>query len=195
LSQRKRNPYAAASAVARGVDPGCLKARESLLAGVTAAGYNEACTSTCDDFSVCGYATPIYFVTTCTYRKKRILACEKVASILSREWKNARERHGWAIGRYVIMPDHVHFFCAPELDAKTLSIFAGLWKEWTSKAIKRQLNLTSPVWQEEFFDHVLRSSESYSEKWNYVRNNPVRHGLVADADDWPWQGEIEELRL
>ena len=95
----------------------------------------------------------------------------------------------------MILPDHVHFFCAPELDAKTLSIFAGLWKEWTSKAIKRQLNLTSPVWQEEFFDHVLRSSESYSEKWNYVRNNPVRHGLVADADDWPWQGEIEELRL
>ena len=42
---------------------------------------------------------------------------------------------------------------------------------------------------------MLRSSESYSGKWNYVRNNPVRHGFVANADDWPWQGEIEELRL
>jgi REP element-mobilizing transposase RayT len=93
------------------------------------------------------------------------------------------------------MPDHVHFFCAPELDAKTMPIFVGFWKEWTSKAIKRQLGLTNCVWQEEFFDHVLRSSESYSEKWNYVRNNPVRHGFVANADDWPWQGEIGELRL
>jgi putative transposase len=93
------------------------------------------------------------------------------------------------------MPDHVHFFCAPELDAKALPIFIGFWKEWTSKAIKRQLGVRTPVWQEEFFDHVLRSSESYGEKWNYVRNNPVRHGLVANADDWPWQGEIEELRL
>ena len=63
------------------------------------------------------------------------------------------------------------------------------------QAIKRQLRLTTPVWQEEFFDHVLRSSESYSEKWNYVRNNPLRHGLIANADDWPWQGQIEELRL
>jgi putative transposase len=114
---------------------------------------------------------------------------------LIQEWRSARERHGWAIGRYVIMPDHVHFFCAAELDAKTLPTFVGSWKEWTSKAIKRPLGLTISVWQEEFFDHVLRSSESYSEKWNYVRNNPVRHGFVTDADDWPWQGEIEELRL
>ena len=74
-------------------------------------------------------------------------------------------------------------------------MFLGLWKEWTSKGIKRELGLNDPVWQEEFFDHVLRSSESYSEKWNYVRENPVRASLVADADDWPYQGEIEELRL
>jgi REP element-mobilizing transposase RayT len=114
---------------------------------------------------------------------------------LIKEWCSARTRHGWAIGRYVIMPDHVHFFCAPELDAKRLPTFVGSWKEWTSKAIKHQLRLTPPVWQEEFFDHVLRSSEGYSEKWNYVRNNPVRHGFVADADDWPWRGQIEELRL
>jgi REP element-mobilizing transposase RayT len=93
------------------------------------------------------------------------------------------------------MPDHVHFFCAPELDAKPLPIFIGFWKEWSSKRIKRIANMADPVWQEEFFDHVLRSSESYSEKWNYVRNNPVRHGFVTDADDWPWQGEIAELRL
>jgi hypothetical protein len=41
-----------------------------------------------------------------------------------------------------------------------------------------------------FFDHILRSDESYSEKWNYVRDNPVRAGLVETADDWPYQGEI-----
>ena len=138
---------------------------------------------------------PIYFVTTCTYQRKAILASEQVAKILIHEWSSTRTRHGWAIGRYVIMPDHVHLFCSPESGAKTLPVFVGSWKEWTSKAIKRQLSQASSVWQEEFFDHVLRSSESYSEKWNYVRNNPVRHGLVANAADWLWQGEIEELRL
>ncbi|MDQ3117014.1 MAG: hypothetical protein M3Q86_10470 [Verrucomicrobiota bacterium] len=60
----------------------------------------------------------------------------------------------------------------------------------------QQTNQTrSRVWQEEFFDHVLRSDESYAEKWEYVRENPTRAGLVEKSDDWPWQGEIEELRL
>ena len=45
-------------------------------------------------------------------------------------------------------------------------------------------------WQPGFFDHLLRSDEPYAEKWNYVRNNPVRAGLVSNADDWPYAGEI-----
>jgi hypothetical protein len=40
---------------------------------------------------------------------------------------------------------------------------------------------------------VLRSSESYSGKWNYVFDNPVRAGLVNKAEDWLFGGEIETL--
>jgi putative transposase len=46
------------------------------------------------------------------------------------------------------------------------------------------------LWLPGFFDHILRSVESYAEKWNYVRDNPVQAGLVKTADDWPYQGEI-----
>jgi REP element-mobilizing transposase RayT len=46
------------------------------------------------------------------------------------------------------------------------------------------------AWEEGFFDHVLRSDESYAQKWNYVRENPVRTGLVKSVEDWPYQGEI-----
>jgi len=103
------------------------------------------------------------------------------------------------------MPDHVHFFCRAELGAKSLPPFMQRWKEWTSKRILREatvagivdlgLKLTGNLWQEEFFDHVLRSSESYSQKWDYVKENPVRAGLVKNSDEWPWQGEIETLML
>jgi putative transposase len=62
---------------------------------------------------------PIYFITTCTLGRRPILATNEVAAKLSGEWRNGHDRHGWAIGRYVIMPDHVHFFCRAELDAKT----------------------------------------------------------------------------
>lgn len=91
------------------------------------------------------------------------------------------------------MPDHVHFFCRPQPEAKTLSGFMAAWKQWTAKRLIRENTCTSPVWQTEFFDHILRSSESYGQKWDYVRNNPVRAGLVTNAEDWPWQGEIEVL--
>ena len=143
---------------------------------------------------------PIYFVTTCTRNRREILACDDVANILISEWRAAHERHGWAVGRYVIMSDHVHFFCRAELDAKTLSEFVGNWKSWTSRAIKALVLPRSPpaattLWQREFFDHVLHSAESYSEKWNYVRDNPVRAGLVSTADKWKYAGEIEVLML
>ncbi|PYI92115.1 MAG: hypothetical protein DMF03_02495 [Verrucomicrobia bacterium] len=67
--------------------------------------------------------SPIYFVTACTKNRRAALANDSTTQIFIEEWRAARERHGWAVGRYVIMPDHVHFFCRLELDAKKLSEF------------------------------------------------------------------------
>ena len=138
---------------------------------------------------------PIYFITTCTLGRRAILASNEVTAILLQEWRNAHRRHGWAIGRYVIMPDHVHFFCRAELDAKALPIFMQKWKQWSSKRMARELSIAGRLWQEEFFDHVLRSSESYSQKWDYVKENPARADLVKCSEEWPFQGEIESLVL
>jgi putative transposase len=132
-----------------------------------------------------------------------IPARKYVPQILVEEWRLVHGRHGWAIGRYVIMPDHVHFFCRPELDAKALPEFIGAWKSWTGKRTNKLLapgsatpaTTATALWQAEFFDHVLRSSESCSEKWNYVFDNPVRADLVNRADDWPFAGEIETFML
>jgi REP element-mobilizing transposase RayT len=103
------------------------------------------------------------------FKRRAILASKEAAQVLVDEWQNARDRHGWAIGRYVIMPDHVHFFCSAELDAKALPTFMQAWKQWTTKRIARELKLFGTIWQEEFFDHVLRSDESYSQKWTTLK--------------------------
>jgi REP element-mobilizing transposase RayT len=141
-------------------------------------------------------SNPVYFITTNTHDRHSMLACQEAADVLIAEWRAARQRHGWGVGRYVIMPDHVHFFCAmmpvgPEQDAKQLAGMMQAWKQWTAKLLSKKLCVSAPVWQAEFFDHVLRSDESYAGKWTYVRENPVRNGLVAHADDWPWQGSID----
>ncbi|MBN1398672.1 MAG: transposase [Bacteroidetes bacterium] len=136
---------------------------------------------------------PIYFITACTENRNEILTNPQAAAILIEEWKSAKERHDWYVGRYVIMPDHVHFFCVPGNEAKDLSRFMKSWKEWTSKRIKKVCNLQDNLWQPEFFDHLLRNEESYCQKWDYVLNNPVREGLVKNPNEWRWQGEIDIL--
>jgi REP element-mobilizing transposase RayT len=122
-----------------------------------------------------------------------VLAQPSVASILAESWQVAESLYKWLVGRYVIMPDHVHFFASPQGDeAKSLSGFVGGWKRWTQREI-RKARVESFAWQAEFFDHLLRSDESYESKWGYVRGNPVRAQLVADHDEWPFQGEINVL--
>ena len=142
---------------------------------------------------------PIYSITVCTSRRRPIFAGNAVAAILVDELGGTRERHGWVIGSYVVMPDHMHFFCASEYDAKTLSDFMREWKSWTGRRVNallpRPMTAATTLWQREFFDHILRSNESYAQKWDYVRDNPVRAGLVSSAEDWPYAGTVEDLEM
>ena len=137
----------------------------------------------------------IFFVTICARDRRPIFATHENFSILRDELASARSRHGWRVGRYVAMPDHLHFFCASDETpgAASLSRFVGSFREWTAKRIVAA-GVRAPIWQKQFFDHLLRSDESYENKWTYVRENPVRAGLVAKQEDWPYTGEIEILR-
>jgi len=132
---------------------------------------------------------PIYFLTTCTHNRQPFLTQPGIAQVLIESWRASSAINGWIVGRYVVMPDHAHFFATRAQDRKSLSEFMRDWKRWTAGAIKRALPILSPVWQSEFFDHVCRSAGSYEEKWDYVRENPVRAGLVKSAADWPHAGE------
>lgn len=97
-----------------------------------------------------------------------------------------RERHGWWIGKYVVMPDHVHFITTPTPGQDNpVHRAVGKWKEWTARRILKHTAAVAPLWRPEFFDHLLRNQESLAEKWDYVRDNPVRAGLVERCEDWP----------
>jgi putative transposase len=127
---------------------------------------------------------PVYFITFCTRNRRRIPSLGRAQSVLEKYAHNAIERFNVTVGRYVIMPDHVHFFLCGD-DSFLLSRWVGGLKRAISVALDvRQL------WQPGFFDHILRSDESYGEKWEYVRDNPVRAGLAEKPERWRYQGEI-----
>ena len=137
---------------------------------------------------------PVYMINTCVKNRRKILANEKCHEILRDEWKSALKLHGWKIGHYVVMPDHVHFFATATDKAKTLSGFLNKWKEWTCKKILRMIPTlkleSNHLWQKEFFDYVIRSHEKYYEKCMYIYNNPVRAGLITENEEWPYCGHI-----
>ena len=135
--------------------------------------------------------SPIYFVTACTAERKPLLANESIHQAFVTYSRQA-EKHGTHVGAYVLMPDHMHLFVHPSDLSPSLETWIKSLKNSLSK-ILRATGRSSPHWQKGFFDHVLRSGESYSQKWHYVRNNPVRAKLVSEWEDWPYVGEIHPL--
>jgi putative transposase len=131
---------------------------------------------------------PLYFITCCTYRRRVLLANHRVHAAFLEFGQRAEKDLGVAVGRYVILPDHLHFFVAIPAHV-TLGDWVGALKRVVGKTVERADSRDS-IWQRGFFDHLLRTAESYSQKWNYVREIPVRARLVESADAWPYAGEI-----
>ena len=136
---------------------------------------------------------PFYFVTFATHNRLALLARREIHDVFRLFCERAEEQDV-AVGRYVIMPDHVHLFVAIPATGITLSKWVHALRTVLGKELLR-LGMQKPHWQEGFFDHVLRSAESYAQKWDYVRMNPVRAGLVSNPEDWPYQGEIVRIPL
>ena len=132
---------------------------------------------------------PFFFVTICTINRWSILADDSVHRMFREYAFRGLNEQGIAVGRYVIMPDHLHVFVRLP-PGVSLASWGRLLKQTITKRC-----FHGSIWQRGFFDHVMRSADSYSLKWDYVRQNPVRAGLVSHPEEWPFQGEIVALRF
>ncbi len=139
---------------------------------------------------------PLYFVTFNALGRQPILACDVVHDA----WVAYTEKgvgFGVGVGRYVVMPDHIHAFVriGPEMRLKRWSagVKRALGIALKSAGVRPYCCAESGLksyWQPVFFDRLLRHDDSYAQKWGYVHENPVRAGLVDCSDDWLYQGEI-----
>jgi len=82
----------------------------------------------------------------------------------------------------VLMPDHVHWVVSSGDD---LARLVGCTKSISTR-ISWRFGSRGKLWQRSFYDHVIRSEDELRVTIEYVRNNPIRSGLVADIDDYPW---------
>lgn len=136
-----------------------------------------------------GNRATVVFVTVCTKNKRPILADPAIHRLLIEAWKEAWI---WEVGRYVVMPDHVHLFASPTtFPPEPIRRWTKFWKSLVARHWPEPHN--SSIWQADVWDTQLRRGESYSAKWDYIQNNPVRAGLAAKPTDWPFQGELNNL--
>ena len=131
--------------------------------------------------------TDLLFVTVCTKDRQPILANKKVVDVILNSWLEASH---WLVGKYVIMPDHVHFFCVPNVLDPNLKRWISYWKRLVTQEIG---TVSKGLWQSGLWDTQIRTGKMYEEKWEYVRHNPVRHRLVAEPEDWKFAGELNLL--
>jgi len=147
------------------------------------------------------YDAPVYFVTICAAQRKALFA-HNVVHAAFREFAECGQReYRTAVGRYVLMPDHIHLFVCGGGDFNL-----GLWVRGLKRVVGKAVPATVPdiaatpvvaaavpaadsveapvpaagagvIWQRGFFDHLLRSTESYALKWEYVRQ--------AESDETP----------
>ena len=154
----------------------------------------------------------IVLLTVTTDRRDPWLANETAHKLLHETWSEAT---AWLVGDYVLMPDHLHCFCAPRDLHFGMEAWIKYWKREFALKRKRLAGtlappmlqpglggasvLTSqttlPEWkfQPRGWHHRLRDGESYSEKWLYVQENPLRKKLCSRIEDWPFKGKVFDL--
>ena len=85
----------------------------------------------------------------------------------------------WSSYLFLLMPDHLHALMSFS-NEKSMGGLMSDWKGYHSKTL-------GVVWQDNFFDHRIRTHQEFSEKFQYIQMNPVVKGLCETVQEWPWQ--------
>lgn len=85
---------------------------------------------------------------------------------------------------WVVMPNHVHVLF--EVAATPMAKIVQGWKRHTACEANQLLGQNGAFWQPDYWDTYMRDDEHQQRTVRYIRNNPVKAGLAAKADEWPW---------
>ena len=86
---------------------------------------------------------------------------------------------------WCVMPNHVHVL-VEQLKGFPLAEIVKSWKAYTARYANVLLGRSGPLWMREYHDRRIRDQKHMNQAVAYIRNNPVKAGLCARAEDWPW---------
>lgn len=94
----------------------------------------------------------------------------------------------------VIMPDHVHLLIRPfqksESEYWSIGSILHSIKSYSAKQIPKAMKHLGKVWQDGRYDEMIRNEREFQTKWEYIRKNPVKAGLSATPQTYPFFWEL-----
>ena len=88
------------------------------------------------------------------------------------------------------MPDHLHLVTSPSMESGSISDLMKAFKSFTTN-IGWEYGINGKLWQKSFYDHVVRKDEDLNAICQYILANPVRKGLVTNAEEWKYSGLLD----
>ena len=137
-----------------------------------------------------------YFFTLVTEGRRKILTNTSSVALLDEAIEKIRSRHPFELIAQVVLPDHLHaMWSLPEGDANFSMRWRLIKETFTRNYVKRhgapevsaerRARGEHAIWQHRFWEHVIRDDRDFYTHLDYIHLNPVHHGLVAAAADWP----------
>jgi len=135
-------------------------------------------------------AKRIYFVTIVVLGRRPLFYKDALATATVDCLLSLREKLRFNLYCYCLMPDHVHALFGAGESGKSLGEICGAFKSLSTRVYWRWHK--GRLWQRQFFDHIVRNEKDFVETMEYIKQNPVRRGLVSSASEWPYTGSVNE---
>jgi len=127
------------------------------------------------------------FVTLVTENRAKYFGDSRIAEKTCEILLSLREKYKFNLYSYCLMPDHFHALIGIGESNLTLGRICGDFKSLSTRAFWEFYD--GKLWQRQFFDHVIRNEIDFLETVEYIRQNPVKTGLVEDWKNWKYTGE------
>lgn len=128
-----------------------------------------------------------YFITIDSWGSRQLFNAE-VAEILTDQLVQCREKGHFFLHEFSVLPNHLHVLLTPPLDG-TLEKCVQMIKGGASFRIGKIRNFAA-IWQDGYHDWRCRNGDDYIGYAKYIRENPVKAGLVERPEDWPYSSAI-----
>lgn len=126
-----------------------------------------------------------YFVTWCLHRRQAdLIPAERdlVVEVL-RHFEGLR----FVLHGFVVMNDHVHVVVTPSR-GRPLEQVVHSWKSVSAWRLQREHGRRGAIWQNEYYDRLLRNAGERTQKIRYVLQNPIRRWPGITTYRWVWSG-------